>query len=723
MRTSTITFVGALVVAFPALTQGQDTTPSVTQAPAAPAPAPKLGRVDFGYRAESISGDEARFNRLHDVRDGGYIDRFRFESDSPSRFFRAEANNVGYRDQHYLVTFQEIGRLEASFQWDTVPLLQVHGRSLFAGEGEFTLLVADGIQLGLQRKLLTPAQAVTQAQDFTVKSRRDVGALDMTYTAAPDLDLKMGVRQTLRNGSNLQALNFGNSPGNMVVLDMGVPIDDRTTDVTSAVEWASRRGLLSVGYDASWFNQGIPTFTWDNPLRYQDSATAGPAFGRTALWPTNHANTMHVNGSIKLPGRSMATAAVSYGAWSQNQTLLPNTTNTALVAPPVERASAEAKAQITSMVYAFTSRPLEALWLNADFRYYDYDNRTPVFENTVVPGDFAIGAHEETEPASFKRHTLDLDAAYSPYRYFGLSAGYTRENADRTWRIYEQTTEDVIRASIDSTGNRYVTARVKYEYSTRDGHHFDQELLTEIGEQSTLRHFDIAPRDRNRTTALLTITPWSFLDLNGSVFDGHDKYPASYFGLRDNKNRGYTVGFDLVPNEIVTVGMSYGFEKYQTLQWSRTANPPATDTSVPKQFNDPRRDWSLDTNDGVNTLSAMLDLTKAIRRTDIRLSYDLSDGNTNYSFGIRPGASIPTPVQYSIQPRNRIDVAKADVQYFIRPNVALGGAFWYEEYKVEDFALDPALIDPLALPSALYSGYAYRPYTARTAFVRMTYLW
>ena len=85
MRTSIITFVGALVVAFAALTQAQDTTPPVTQAPAAPATTPKLGQIDFGYRAESLTGDEARFNRLRDVRDGGYIDRFRFENDSPSR--------------------------------------------------------------------------------------------------------------------------------------------------------------------------------------------------------------------------------------------------------------------------------------------------------------------------------------------------------------------------------------------------------------------------------------------------------------------------------------------------------------------------------------------------------------------------------------------------------------------------------------------------------------
>src|SRR6187549_922191 len=153
MRTSIIALVGALMVAFAALTQAQDTTPPLSQAPGEPATAPRLGHVDFGYRAESLTGDEARFNRLHDVRDGGYIDRFRFESDSPSRFFRAEANHVGYRDQHYLATFQEVGRLEASFRWDTVPLLQVHGRSLFAGDGKSTLLVADGIQLGLQSKL------------------------------------------------------------------------------------------------------------------------------------------------------------------------------------------------------------------------------------------------------------------------------------------------------------------------------------------------------------------------------------------------------------------------------------------------------------------------------------------------------------------------------------------------------------------------------------------
>jgi hypothetical protein len=338
----------------------------------------------------------------------------------------------------------------------------------------------------------------------------------------------------------------------------------------------------------------------------------------------------------------------------------------------------------------------------------------------VVTGDYAIGAVQTSEPSSFTRKTFDVDASFTPLGFLGFSAGYTREEGDRTFRIYERTAEDVYRASIDSTGNQYVTARLKYEHSKRTGSGLDEELLSEIGEHVELRHYDIAPRDRDRVTAILTITPVGFLDVNATLSTGHDKYPDSYFGLRDNKNNGYSVGFDIVPNAIVSLGLNYGFEKYTAFQWSRTANPL---TPTDPGFLDPRRDWNLDTSDKVNTLSANLDLIKAITKTDIRLSYDLSDGATIYTYGLAPVTTLAQPVQYNAQPKNRIEVAKADVQYFIRANVAVGAAYWYEHYKVQDFALDPALLAPQALPFGLYSGYAYQPYKANTGFLRMTYLW
>ena len=98
-------------------------------------------------------------------------------------------------------------------------------------------------------------------------------------------------------------------------------------------------------------------------------------------------------------------------------------------------------------------------------------------------------------------------------------------------------------------------------------------MLAEIGEQTALRHFDIANRDRTRSSLILTVTPVAALGFNASLATGHDDYSESYFGLRDNKNDSYSLGFDLVPHDTITFGVEYVHEKYTAVQWSRTSNP------------------------------------------------------------------------------------------------------------------------------------------------------
>jgi hypothetical protein len=317
-----------------------------------------------------------------------------------------------------------------------------------------------------------------------------------------------------------------------------------------------------------------------------------------------------------------------------------------------------------------------------------------------------------------KRQSFDADGSYSPLKYLGFDAGYSHTVNVQTFRVIPHSTENTARLSIDSTGNQYVTARLKYEYSQRRGA-ADPSMLPD-SEQPQMVQYDVAPRDRNRVTALLTVTPVAVFDVNGSIYTGHDSYPDTYFGLRDFKNDGYTVGVDYVPNTKVSAGVNYGYDKNNALQWSRTSNPlSATDQT----FNDPRRDWNLTTLDKVNTVSAYIDCLKLIQKTEIRLSYNLSDGTSNQNYGVVPNSTLTAPVQYKLQPKNRLAVAKLEGKYFIRPNVALGAALWYEEYNVQDFAFDPTALAPQVLPFAIYTGYTYAPYKATTGFVRMTYLW
>jgi MtrB/PioB family decaheme-associated outer membrane protein len=574
--------------------------------------------------------------------------------------------------------------------------------------------------------------ALNGTSQVDMRSLRKVGVLNMVYTVNRDMDLKFDVRNTARDGSNLMSFGFGTSPGLNPAIEMGVPTDDRTTDVKGSVEYANARGLVSLGYNASWYENHRPTVTFDNPLR-ADDISGGPSKGLAAMWPTNHSFSYNVNGSYKLPARSRATAAISIGQWAQNQALVKPTVNTALtlVAPPLERATAETKADVVSMVYNFNSRPNDFIWLNAKYRYYDYANKTPRYESLALVGDWALGtAIWENEPSSMKRNTVDLDASLSPNKFMGFNVGYTREASDRTFRIYERTVEDTYRVGFDSTAYQFVTLRTKYEHSNRIGSGFEEALLDEVGEQSEMRHFDIADRTRDRVTALVTVTPNAYFDINGAVSTGTDKYGNSGFGLRNNDNRTWSLGVDAMPSNKVNLGINYGQEKYTALQYSRTANP-LTPTDV--TFNDPTRDWWMDQADTVKTFSASADFLKCLPRTNIRLGYDISDGDATYVYNMKPEQKVFTTVPLTqLAPlKNKLSDARTDVQYFLRPNLALGAAYAYEVYKVDDFALGPATLNALApvngtsgvFASTIYSGYLYRNYRAHTGWLRLTYLW
>ena len=747
MRTRMMILTGALLLVFAGAAQAQQESAAAPQTPAAtPVPVPtspstpKIGRVDFGFRGDSITGDAARYQRFRDLRDGGYVDRFRYAKETDAWGFRASAGNVGYRDQRYSAQFESAGKLKISGDWNQVPLFITDTyRTLFKDNGNGVLTIDDSIQQTLQN-----AGAANSAPTYNAMSgflnatsradlrgRRDVGTVNLVYNVNRDVDVKFDLRNTNRSGYNLMSFGFGTSPGLNPALEFGVPTDDRTTDVRGSVEYANGKGLVAVGYNASWFENHRPTVQFDNPLRATD-ISGGASTGLAVLWPTNRSVSFNVNGSYKLPARSRASAYVSVGQWHQNEALVAPTVNTAvaLLVPPLERATADAKADIVSTVLNFNSRPTQYVWLNANYRYYDYANKTPHFASPQLVGDWALGsAIWENEPSSLKRHTMDLEASLSPHRYFGVNVGFNRENTDRTFRIFENTAENTFRVGLDSTGNQWITLRTKYEHAVREGSHFEEHLLDEVGEQPGMRHFDIADRTRDRVTATVSVTPVSFLDISASAANGRDKYGETGFGLRSNKNNTWTFGVDVLPMPTVSFGAHYGHEKYTAMQYSRTANPlSATDVT----FNDPTRDWWLDQDDTVKTFSASADFLKTITKTDIRVGYDISDGRATYVYNLKPEQRVftTTPLRQLSPLKNRLTSGRVDLQYYIRENLAFGGAYWYEGYKVDDFALGPETLNQLnptnaagTFAATIYSGYLYRDYKAHTGWLRMTVLW
>ena len=178
------------------------------------------------------------------------------------------------------------------------------------------------------------------------------------------------------------------------------------------------------------------------------------------------------------------------------------------------------------------------------------------------------------------------------------------------------------------------------------------------------------------------------------------------------------------------MGASYGHEQYDALQASRTANPLPANTVAnlndpAQQFNDPRRNWTDDSSDHVRTVSASMDLIKLLPRIDVKFAYDYSRAESTYTYGLAANTVLATPVPLT-PVMNELQRGTIDSRYFVTRRFAVGLVYWYDQYRVDDFALGPvaSLAQPAtATPTLMMLGYFYRPYTANSVMGRITYLW
>jgi len=745
MRNRLSTMVAALLlVSAGAMAQDKNTDPApqqdVPKATTAATPEfPPTNQIDFGIRTTFFGdgSDAARFQHYQDLRDGGTIDRFRWGKTTDAYLLKLEGDHLGYRDQRFAGSYNSYGKVKATFEWNQIPIYYSDTTSsLYTETAPGVLSINNTIRTALQNKTTTLLSAVGQASPFDLRSRRDIANVSLIYSATPSVDFKILVKNTDRQGSQPWAGSFGIG-GSPATVELAVPIDHRTTELGTALEFGNSRGFAKIAYDGSFFRNNIPTLSWDNPVRISDAAavagSSAPNVGRESLWPNSNMNTASFSGGFNMPGRSRATAYLSVGSMTQNDPLLPMTVNTTLPVVPLERQTAEADARVTAMNYNFVSRPTNSLWFSARYRQYAFDNRTPVFSTgDYVNYDtaYTAGLNHESEPLGYTRHTFDADASYSPIMFLGFRAGYTREEVDRTYRIVEKTTEDTARASVDLTGVGWLTVRGIYEHGKRTGSAVDGLELLSIGEQPTLRQFDISDRNRDRFSAIVQVMPISILSFNGSAAVGKEEYPGTNFGLRNNDNHVYSVGFDLVPSDAVSFGASYGWERYTALQGSRTANPLPANTvqylnDPTQQFNDPTRNWTDDSADKVNTFNTSLDLLKLVPKTEIRFGYDYSRAQSTYVYTLAAGSPVAAPLQLPAVV-NELQRGTLDVKHFLTRHLAAGIVYWYDNYAVNDFALGPQpslALPATAAPALMQIGYAYRPYTANTLWGRITYLW
>lgn len=693
------------------------------------------GLLDFGVRGTDVADDGARYERYRDLGDGLFLEAFRASTQKNGWFLDAAADHAGRRDQRFAGSVVNPGKFKGWATWDQIPMLisrttlTLYREDLDDPQGILT--IDDTIQAQAQASpaaLSSIFRNVSTA--FDTRSRRDIALAGFEYLATTELTLRSSVQHTRREGS----IPYGGSFGQSSLVEFPSAVQHSLTDFDGGAEFSRDPILLRAGYAGSWFRNDYTTATFDNPFRAVDSASASSR-GRLSLAPSS--SLLSVNGlaSVKLPRRSRATAYLSVGSLKDNgDALMPQTVNTANVTAPLERTLLEGEARTLSVNLNFVSRPTRYLDFNLRYRTYDYDNRTPEFAMTQrvaydnAPSNLAAPVH--SEPFGVVRHSVDADVTLTPVSRAAAGIGYTRLTEERTHRIFESTTDDIVRLTFDSVGNQWFSLRTKYEHAQKRGEGLNEALLSGIGEQPGLRHFDLAARDRDRVTLLGSVTPpgsLSDLSLNASVAAGKDDYLESLFGLRDNTHRVYSVGLDATPTALLVVGGSYSYERYNALSRSRQASDAA-------QFVDASRNWASDGTDRVHSVILNAALDGIAEKIDLALGYDFNRARTTYEYITGPvpdrtlpeevivTTTLPTPKELPLV-RSELQRGTADVTYALTSRVGLGLSYWHERYRVADFTLDVEATPDLARGQTLLMGYLYRPYTANTVRARLVYRW
>lgn len=790
-----------------AQTKPTQPAPSTPQAPAAAGQAASSdfhGSVDVGGLFNGTDGDRARFERYRDQRDGLYSS-FAINKQSSAYLFDASASHVGYRDQKYdLSLFAR--KVHVDFNWTSIPLnfsyltttpyttngsvLTLPDSAQSAVQGP-TNATNDGTAVGVPcapgalpaacGNATQAAQAIANrsiysalANPFDLRYKRDVASFDLTYDATRAIAIDAGFRATKRGGQQPLGASFSFNDA----VEIPVPIDQRTNDVTLGASWSNQKSMFRVGWDGSWFDNAIKSVTWDNPIRvtnfsngllppsgpYDPSGYSngnGSATGRLATAPNNTMNVLSATGLYKLPGRTTVNGTVQFTDQSQNDALIPWTTNAVILNNPavisafphlgaLPRSTAEAEAKGVNALVNLSTRPRRGVNVAVRYRFNRRDVQTPIFDATeyvrfdAVPEEIEEGLSPQFDNS---RHVFDANVSYALSRAGTVRVGYGHEQIRRDGRGFADVGEHIFRVSWDTYSSQYVTVRASFDAGRRRGEGFVEAesgndeadvIVGPGGTQPTLRYFDEADRNRKRGSAIVTVMPTDIVAVYVQFAGGKDEFlpdnsvpvsrPGELFGLQEATNRSINVGVDVHPTMVVAFGASYGRDSYGSFQLSRNANPPPDPT-----WTDPARNWTLDNDDRMNIASLYLDVLRAIRNTDLRFAYDYSDSDNSFAHGGPRVAALSALGQFIPLPNvtNAWHRLTADVQYYFTRRAGVGFGYYFEKLDVSDYnTIDtsgpvgfyPATGVPrIDWLGALMTGYGNRPYTGNTAYVRVLF--
>jgi len=527
-----------------------------------------------------------------------------------------------------------------------------------------------------------------------VEVRRDWEVLRFGIDIQPESrwDIRADYARTEREGRTLDAGSFLFSAA-----ERTSPVDYTTDDLELAVAYAADNWQTSVSYFGSYFENGNSSLSWDNPYTGQPGADAG----ETALAPDNESHQIAFAGSMVLPKRTILSGQLAFGSLSQDEELLPYTTNQLISASALPATSAGAEADTMNLNLRVVSTPWRRTTLQAQLKFNDFDNRTPIeVYDYVVTDSVPAGIPVANLTYDYERTDLKLRGEFRATSRLKLHLGYDTRSFSRNFQDRSRTDTDRLWFRLRHRLGDGADVDLDLFKERRSGSSYD--VLDNPAAQSNplMRKYNLSDRDRYGIRLKGSLYPFERWDFGWDFEYGEDDYEDSVVGLTSTSH--VRLGGDM--NWLVTDEASLFVSGYtESVEVAQAGS---------QSFSQP--DWAATTKDDFDSVSLGFDHPGLIGPVGVRLEYGLSRSTG------RVGNNTSGLVTRFPDLRSKRETVGLGFRYDLNDNWRFGLDYYYEKVESDDWALND--VGPATITNLLSMGADPFNYDVSVIYFSVRYL-
>lgn len=697
--------------------------------------APTLYTSEIEVGGGYVSDDSFKFGEYNGLdQKGGFgianlrVRKFMPVDHSDRTYWELDGRNLALDNRSVYGEFSQGGLFRLMFNYDQIPHKRFDdGLTPFIGTGTTDQTLPAGWVGADSTSGLTALFPSLRAVNIETERKRYGGAF--TWHVTEQWQVQGQYRHETKDGRDTIGAVFGSNGGNPRASILARPIDYQTDDFNFTVAYTGEKGQYRIGYHMSLFNNNDNGWLWDNPFNNSQWA-AGANFsdgarGQMASEPDNKAWQVNFAGGYNFGMRTRATANISYGQMTQDQTFLPYSSVFPTVTP-LPRTNLDGEIATIYANFNLSTQLTNRLGLTARYTYDDRDNNTPRDVYLRIPGDATTQGTIVDETAvvnraySLRRHKIEVEGDYRLLETTRLAVGYEYESKHRNFTEVDNTTEHTGKIRLISNPVDYAGGWIRYQHSSRRGSTYisNEPLLTghspqhiaditlndpgELFENDPLmRKFYIAARNRDQVAATVNFYPNDVVSFTVSGQYNNDDFPNTQDGLQKSRNGNVSLDGSYTPNQKISFHAFGTYENYNIKQrgfyhpgFAGDLTPTTDRIAV---FGD--NWWTQDHKDNIYTGGAGTEWNVIKDKLKVTADFLVSHAITK----INPDS---TGLAFLPLPNLKSDLYRINVtaEYTIKKNMGVRFRYLFENFDTSDFARDLVTVDTLSNVILLGNG-------------------